>query len=137
MDDLEVLSWLTRAEARALRALARRLRPQLGAARLLRRRVGLALLPYQAEGTRFVLGEALVSEVWLRLPRHRVEGYGAVLGEDLGKAQALALLDAALAAGVGRGEILALAEGVRQGWQAARARLLRQVEATRLEVETL
>ncbi len=60
---------------------------------VLENRTGLVMLPAQdnAQGTRFFLGEVLVSEARVRVDG--VEGYGACLGRDLEQSLAVGILD--------------------------------------------
>lgn len=139
MEALEALRYLAHAEKGALLALAQKVAQALGPARPVREGPGLVLLPLQdgREGGTFYLGEAVVYEAWLRFPYAGVEGYGAVLGLEAQRARALAYLDAALQAGVEVEAILALAQAARAEREEEEERLWRQVERTRLEVETL
>ena len=139
MQALEILELLQEAPERAVVALAREVRPALGASQKLKEGAGLLLLPFQdsRSGTPFYLGEVLVYEVWLRFPRKGVEGYGMVLGERPRLARSLAYLDAALQAGIAEDRIQALALEAQEHLQEKDERLWRKVAATRLEVETL
>jgi alpha-D-ribose 1-methylphosphonate 5-triphosphate synthase subunit PhnG len=60
---------------------------------VLENRTGLVMLPAQdnAHGTRFFLGEVLVSEARVRVDG--VEGYGVCLGRDLEQSLAVGILD--------------------------------------------
>jgi alpha-D-ribose 1-methylphosphonate 5-triphosphate synthase subunit PhnG len=131
------LSTLTHAPADAVKLFADEIIPQLGAITVLQNRTGLVMLPYtdSAQGTTFHLGEVLVSEAHVRL-ESGVEGYAACVGRDLLQALALALLDAALRAGIEREAIERFAADQQQAQQRTDERLLRQVEATRVEMET-
>lgn len=117
--------------------LAEAILPALGEVQVLSNRTGLVMLPYTdtSQGTRFHLGEVLVAEAHVRLA-NGVEGYGACVGRDLLHALAVALLDAALVAGIARERILAFLVEQAAAQAAADELLLRQVEATRVEMET-
>lgn len=131
------LTVLTHAPAEAVKALADDIIPALGDVVVLQNRTGLVMLPYTdtAKGMRFHLGEVLVAEAHVRL-ENGVEGYGACTGRDLLHALAVALLDAAIRSGICIEDINRFihAEFYRQ--QTSDAELLRQVEATRIEMET-
>jgi alpha-D-ribose 1-methylphosphonate 5-triphosphate synthase subunit PhnG len=137
MTQSEWLSILSRADANAVKALAEAILPQLGAVTVLVNRVGLVMLPYtdSAHGTRFHLGEVLVSESHVRV-QDAGEGYGMCVGRDLEQSMAVALLDAALQGKIAskqiEGFLAEQAEMLRRG----DAELLCQVEATRIEFET-
>ena len=112
---------------------------------VLENRTGLVMLPARdnAHGTRFFLGEVLVSEA--RVCVDGVEGYGACLGRDLEQSLAVGILDTFL-------QVLddeaspaerAIEERI-HGFIAAQseaqlerdAALMRRVESTRVEMET-
>lgn len=132
-DHARRLEVLARAEPARLKAAAEALLPSLGAVEVLANRTGLVLLPMRdtVTGTDFHLGEVLVAEAHLRLPCG-TEGYGMVIGRDLERAMAMAVLDAA-------GEDPAVARLVAEEARAQAAadrETLRAVEATRVEMET-
>jgi alpha-D-ribose 1-methylphosphonate 5-triphosphate synthase subunit PhnG len=87
-----------------------------------------------AQGTTFYLGEVLIAEAHVRLAA--TEGHAACVGRDLTQALAAAILDAATAAGILEERIAPFVE--RQARQLAERDtvLLRQVEATRIDMET-
>jgi len=131
-----LLNTLARAEPIGLRTVAEGLIPRLGAVEVLISRSGLVMLPMRdtAAGTAFHLGEVLVAEAHIRSGRH--EGYGMRRGRDLEAAMAMALIDLAVAHGVAHDEIATLiaAEMTRQN--ADDAARMRDVEATRVDMET-
>ena len=133
----EVLTILTHAPAEAIKPLAEEVIPQLGAITVLQNRTGLVMLPYRdsAEGTIFHLGEVLISEAHIRL-EDGVEGYGMVMGRDLEQAMAVAVLDAALSAQIMTEDVLRFAADQAEAQRQADDLLLRQVQATRVEMET-
>lgn len=131
------LTTLTHAPADAVKALADAVLGVLGDVTVVTNRTGLVMQPYtdSAEGTRFHLGEVLVAEGHIRLPSG-VEGYGVVLGRDTVFALGVAVLDAALQSGVMAEAITAFLAEQQAAQRAADATLLRQVGATRVEMET-
>ena len=128
------LSVLARADAARIKAMAEAALPSLGPIDVVTSRTGLVMLPLRdtVKGTDFFLGEVLVAEAHIRAAD--LDGYGMVTGRDLERAMAMAVLDLAL----GLGNTAAL------DFIAAEARLqnaedearLRQIEATRVEMET-
>ena len=133
----DYLTILTHAPAEAVKELAEDVLPQLGAITVLQNRTGLVMLPYRdsAEGTIFHLGEVLIAEAHLRI-ENGAEGYGMTLGRDLEQAMAVAVLDAALTAQIMRDEIERFVSEQAELQRAADETLLRQVQTTRIEMET-
>lgn len=133
----EYLSLLTHTPAETIKLFADEIIPHLGNITVLKNRTGLVMLPYtdSAKGTRFHLGEVLVSEAHIQL-ENGIEGYAACTGRDLLQALAIALLDAALRANIQISTISAFLDAQREAQQQADKQLLRQVEATRIEMET-
>ncbi|MBN8595801.1 MAG: phosphonate C-P lyase system protein PhnG [Anaerolineae bacterium] len=131
------LTLLTHAPAQPVKDLAEDILPHLGDIQVLVNRTGLVMLPYTdtATGTRFHLGEVLVSESRVRIEAG-AEGYAVCLGRDLEQSMAIALLDAALQAGIRTSLIETFLAEQEQAQLAADDLLLRQVEATRVEMET-
>ncbi|HWL55219.1 MAG TPA: phosphonate C-P lyase system protein PhnG [Paracoccus sp. (in: a-proteobacteria)] len=130
------LQVLARAPAERLKPLAESLLPHLGAPEVLQSRTGLVLLPMRdtVEDTDFHLGEVLVSEAHLRHGGH--QGYGMIVGRDLERAMAMAVIDLALDAGI-EAQAIAAFLLVETMAQAAEDRAtLCAVEATRVEMET-
>jgi alpha-D-ribose 1-methylphosphonate 5-triphosphate synthase subunit PhnG len=112
---------------------------------VLENRTGLVMLPAQdnAHGTRFFLGEVLVSEARVRVDG--VEGYGACLGRDLEQSLAVGILDTFLQ--VLDDEASPAERAVEERIHAfiatqaneqleQDAALMRKVESTRVEMET-
>lgn len=132
----ELLNVLARAEPQGVKRFAEALIPALGEIEVLASRTGLVMLPMRdtAKGAAFHLGEVLVAEAHVRGDDQ--EGYGMRRGRDLDAAMAMALIDLAVAQGVGHGEIDAYiaAEAGRQA--AEDDTRLRAVEATRVDMET-
>ncbi len=133
----EILSVLTHTPAEVIKLFADEIIPDLGSVVVLQNRTGLIMLPYTdtAHGTHFHLGEVLVAEAHVRL-ENGVEGYAACTGRDLLQALAVALLDAALRAGIQTEAIQAFVAKQAEVQRQADEQLLRQVEATRVEMET-
>ncbi|HVU13238.1 MAG TPA: phosphonate C-P lyase system protein PhnG [Phototrophicaceae bacterium] len=133
----EYLTILSHAPAAAVKALAEAVIPRLGDILVLQSRTGLVMLPAidSAQGTVFHLGEILTSEAHVRISGG-VEGYGMCLGRDLEQAMAMALLDAALTARIEADPIEAFLRAQSEAQQQADETLLRQVQATRVEMET-
>jgi len=127
---------LSQAPAGPVKQFVEDLLPSLGTIEVLQNRTGLVMLPAAdtVDGTNFYLGEVLVAEAHIRLDG--TEGYGACLGRDLEQALAVAILDAAASAGHKQAAIAAFVEQQQAALDAADNRLLRQVEATRVEMET-
>ena len=138
LDQSQILSTLSQAPADSTKAFVETLLPELGEIKVLKNRTGLAMLPYRdsAKGELFHLGEVLLSEAHVQLLGFNSEGYAACLGRDLGQALALAIIDASLSARLQLTAIEAFiaAETLRQ--ESADETLLKQVERTRVEMET-
>lgn len=133
----EYLTILTHSPAEAVKTFVEEIIPQLGVLEVLINRTGLVMLPYTdtSTGTRFHLGEALVSEAHVRIGGS-TEGYAVCVGRDLQQALAAALLDAALTADIMTDSIHAFIAEQQAVQQTADEQLLKQVEATRIEMET-
>jgi alpha-D-ribose 1-methylphosphonate 5-triphosphate synthase subunit PhnG len=133
----DYLTILTHAPAAAVKQIAEVVIPLLGDILVLQNRTGLVMLPAvdSAEGTTFHLGEVLVAQAHVRLGSG-VEGYGLCVGRDLEQAMAIALLDAALSSEIMREEILSFVADQSELQRQADELLLRQVQATRIEMET-
>lgn len=134
----DTLSLLTAAPPDFVKNAAEEFIPLLGKIDVLANRTGLVMLPYSdtARGTAFFLGEVLVAEAHILCPDQDVEGYALVIGRDVEQAMAIAVLDAAGAAGLARDcfdAILAEADAVQVSTDEARRR---DVEATRVQMET-
>ncbi|MDF0602784.1 phosphonate C-P lyase system protein PhnG [Psychromarinibacter sp. C21-152] len=136
-DPSEVLTILARAEPEAIRAEAEAILPALGDVEVLQSRTGLVMLPARdtVEGTEFHLGEVLVAEAHVRLS-DGTEGYGMIVGRDLERAMAMALIDAALAAGVAAERLRGFVTRMGAAQADADRDTLRRVEATRVDMET-
>ncbi|MBA3871739.1 MAG: phosphonate C-P lyase system protein PhnG [Anaerolineae bacterium] len=131
------LTILTHAPAEAVKSFAEDVLPHLDDIQVLINRTGLVMLPYTdtSTGTRFHLGETLVSEAHVRIANN-VEGYAVCVGRDLQQALAVALLDAALSANIMTESITAFVAQQETDQHLADEQLLKRVEATRIEMET-
>jgi len=134
-DHARLLSVLARADAARLTAFAEALLPALGPVEVVQSRTGLVMLPMRdtVQGTDFHLGEVLVAEAHLRAGT--AEGYGMVVGRDLQRAMAMAVVDAAASLAL-TPEILAFLRQEASAAAAADDARLRDVEATRVNMET-
>ncbi len=132
----DALSILTHAPAQEVKDFVDALLPDLGDVQVLLNRTGLVMLPYtdSRKGTLFHLGEVLVAEALVRLGEAR--GYAVCVGRDQEQALAVAILDAALRAGLQVERIEAFVAAQARAIAAADQELLRCVEATRVELET-
>lgn len=130
-----LLAVLARADVARLTAFAESVLPQLGTVEVVQSRTGLVMLPMRdtVQGTDFHLGEVLVAEAHLRASG--VEGYGMVVGRDLERAMAMAVVDAAASLGQ-TPEILAFLRFEASAIAASEAARLREIEATRVDMET-
>jgi alpha-D-ribose 1-methylphosphonate 5-triphosphate synthase subunit PhnG len=133
----EYLSILTHAPEEAVKSIAETALSALGKIKVLLNRTGLVMMPYtdSAQGALFHLGEVLVAEAHISLA-DGTEGYGMVVGRDLAFAMAVAVLDAALRAGVMTDEINVFLIEQKAVQENDDTELLRKVEATRVEMET-
>lgn len=133
----DYLTILTHAPADTVKTFVEDVIPYLGEIDVLINRTGLVMLPYTdtSTGTHFHLGEALVSEAHVRIGSG-AEGYAVCIGRDLQQALAVALLDAALTADIMAANIHTFIGEQQAAQQADDEQLLKQVEATRIEMET-
>jgi len=133
----EYMTILTHAPADMVKQSAESLLDSLGEISVLVNRTGLVMLPYTdtVKGNRFHLGEVLVSESRVRIGAG-AEGYAACLGRDLEQSLAIALIDAALQAGIAQESLIAFLAQQAGAQRAADEALLREVEKTRVELET-
>ena len=136
-DHADLLGVLARSRPAHLKAIAETLLQDLADIRVIANRTGLVMVPMRdtVENTDFFLGEVLVSEAHIADAAGHV-GYGMITGRDLETAMAMAVADLALGAGIARDKVLAFIESERRIQSAADETRLRQVEATRVEMET-
>lgn len=132
----DMLSIVARADVGRLKAFAETLIAELGDIEVIENRTGLVMLPMQdtAQGTNFHLGEILVSEA--RITAQGQEGYGMRRGRDLEAAMAMAVIDAAVAAGVSHTDCAAFVSAEAQTQVQEDHDTLTRVEATRVNMET-
>jgi alpha-D-ribose 1-methylphosphonate 5-triphosphate synthase subunit PhnG len=133
----EMLDILARARPDRLKHHAEALLTEMGGITVIANRTGLVMVPMRdtVGQVDFHLGEVLVSEAHITDPAGHV-GYGMVTGRDLERAMAMAVIDLAVAAR-GRDATTAQFLAEEQAHQAhADAERMRQVEATRVEMET-
>ncbi|MDE1994021.1 MAG: phosphonate C-P lyase system protein PhnG [Rhizobiaceae bacterium] len=121
-----------------IKAFAEELLETLGDVSVLSNRTGLAMLPFKdtVKGTDFHLGEVLISEAHIRLPVQDVEGYGAIVGRDLEHAMAMAIIDASMFAKHMESRIVGFLDDECGAQEESDRQRLRQVEATRVLMET-
>jgi alpha-D-ribose 1-methylphosphonate 5-triphosphate synthase subunit PhnG len=133
-----VLSELCCADAGRVKQRIERLLPLLGEISVIKNRTGIMMLPAidPVQGTRFHVGEVLVSEAHVRLGAPLVDGYAVCVGRDLQQALAIAIADACLRAGVFVEEIRSFARAEAELRHAEDRDLLVRVAATRVEMET-
>ena len=134
-DHARLLDILARADADRLAALADGVLPSLGPVEVVQSRTGLAMLPMRdtVQGTDFHLGEVLVAEAHIRAAG--TEGYGMIVGRDLNRAMAMAVVDAAAVLGQ-TPDIRAFLHREAAEQAATDTARLREVEATRVDMET-
>ena len=136
MNQTDYLSILTNTPADQLKSFVDTLLPQIGNVDVLQNRTGLVMVPYtdSVHGAVFHLGEVLVAEARVRIGPQ--EGYGAVMGRDLLQALAVAIVDAMLQADLCTEPIMDFLQKEAKQQAETENLLLRQVEATRVEMET-
>jgi alpha-D-ribose 1-methylphosphonate 5-triphosphate synthase subunit PhnG len=134
-DHARLLDLLARADADRLGTLAEGVLAGLGPVEVVQSRTGLVMLPMRdtVQGTDFHLGEVLVAEAHIRAAG--TEGYGMVVGRDLNRAMAMAVVDAAASLGQ-TPEIRDFLLREARIQTATDTDRLREVEATRVDMET-
>ncbi len=136
-DHAAMLGVLARARPERLKPFAETLLDSMGEITVLTNRTGLVMVPMRdtVANVDFHLGEVLVSEAHITDAAGHV-GYGMLTGRDLERAMAMAVVDLRIAA---FGQDIAIAGFIAEerAYLAAEddARM-RQVEATRVEMET-
>jgi alpha-D-ribose 1-methylphosphonate 5-triphosphate synthase subunit PhnG len=136
-DHSAALNILARARPTRLKQFAESLLAEMGDITVIQNRTGLVMLPMRdtVENVDFHLGEVLVSEAQIANEAGQ-QGYGMVTGRDLERAMAMAVVDLCLAepnSDPAIGQFLA----EESAYLAAHDELrMRQVEATRVEMET-
>jgi alpha-D-ribose 1-methylphosphonate 5-triphosphate synthase subunit PhnG len=138
MNQTQYLSILTLTPASDVKQFTEAMLDTLGQISVFQNRTGLVMLPYRdtAQGSAFYLGEVLVAEAHIKLENYNIEGYAVCTGRDLEQALAVALLDAALQADIEKTRIETFIDEQQQRQQANDEMLLKQVESTRVVMET-
>lgn len=136
IDHATTLQTLARCDAAALKAFAEDLLETIGHVEVVQNRTGLVMLPMRdtVKGTAFHLGEVLVSEARVKLADK--DGYGMRTGRDLEAAMAMAIVDALWQAGRASNQIGGFLTEQAGHLAAADETRLRDVEATRVNMET-
>ena len=131
------LDILARARPELLKALAETLLEGMGEISVITNRTGLVMVPMRdtVENVDFHLGEVLVSEAHIADAAGYV-GYGMVTGRDLERAMAMAVVDLRMAALGEEPTITTFLADERAHQAAEDTARMRQVEATRVEMET-
>ena len=136
-DHAAALNILARARPERLKALAETVLDGMDAIKVVTNRTGLVMVPMRdtVENVDFHLGEVLVSEAHITDASGTI-GYGMVTGRDLERAMAVAVVDLRLA-GAGYDPAIAAFLTSEGAFLAAQdEQRMRQVEATRVEMET-
>ena len=136
-DHAQMLGILARARPENLKRHAEALLTDLGDITVIANRTGLVMVPMRdtVGQVDFHLGEVLVSEARITNRGGHV-GYGMVTGRDLERAMAMAVVDLSVdARGMDAATARFLADEKSHMAQADEKRM-RQVEATRVEMET-
>lgn len=131
-----VLETLARCDTDALKRFAETLLEDAGDVDVIENRTGLVMLPLRdtVKGTAFHLGEVLMSQARIRMLG--MEGYGMRTGRDLEAVLAMAVVDAAWRAEHARGAIDDFLNEQAEAVTKADNNRLRDVEATRVNMET-
>ena len=133
----EMLDILARARPARLKQLAETLLADMGKIEVIANRTGLVMVPMRdtVQNVDFHLGEVLVSEAQIADAEGHV-GYGMVTGRDLERAMAMAVVDLFVSA-AGEDQAVARFLGEERDFAHAEDDLrMRQVESTRVEMET-
>ena len=132
-----MLDILARARPERLKPLAETLLEGMGEIAVHTNRTGLVMVPMRdtVENVDFHLGEVLVSEAHITDAAGHV-GYGMVTGRDLERAMAMAVIDLRVAALGDDPAIVRFLAEERTHLAAEDEKRMRQVEATRVEMET-
>jgi len=133
----EMLDILARARPARLKQHAETLLTTMGEINVIANRTGLVMVPMRdtVKNVDFHLGEVLVSEAHITDAAGHV-GYGMVTGRDLERAMAMAVIDLSVAARGQDDATTSFLEQERVHLAAADDERMRQVEATRVEMET-
>jgi len=133
----EMLDILARARPDRLKQHAEALLSGMGDITVVANRTGLVMVPMRdtVKNVDFHLGEVLVSQAHITDAAGHV-GYGMVTGRDLERAMAMAVIDLSVAARGQDNATTSFLEQERAHLAAADDERMRQVEATRVEMET-
>ena len=133
----EMLDILARARPHRLKHHAETLLAGMGDITVIANRTGLVMVPMRdtVKNVDFHLGEVLVSEAHITDAAGHV-GFGMVTGRDLERAMAMAVIDLSVAARGQDDVTTSFLEQERAHLAATDEERMRQVEATRVEMET-
>jgi alpha-D-ribose 1-methylphosphonate 5-triphosphate synthase subunit PhnG len=133
----EMLGILARARPENLKQYAETLLEGMGDIAVIANRTGLVMVPMRdtVANVDFHLGEVLVSEAHVTDAAGHV-GFGMVTGRDLERAMAMAVIDLSVAAKGRDAATDAFLADEKAHQTHADAERMRQVEATRVEMET-
>lgn len=136
-DHAALLTTLARARPDRLKATAEAVLGAMGEIEVIANRTGLVMVPMRdsVEQVDFHLGEVLVSEAHIKGGSGQI-GYGMVNGRDLERAMAMAVIDLHLAVTGANEDVARFLAEEREYAQAEDDMRMRQVEATRVEMET-
>jgi len=136
-DHAATLGILARSRPERLKALAEAVLDGMGDIRVITNRTGLVMVPMRdtVENVDFHLGEVLVSEAHIADAAGHV-GYGMVTGRDLERAMAMAVVDLHLAMTGSTGDVAGFLVEESAHLRSEDELRMRQVEATRVEMET-
>ncbi len=132
-----MLGVLARMPKEPVKAFAEKLLNQHDDIKVLKNRTGLVMLPMRdtVKSTDFHLGEVLVAEAHIQ-NNQGLQGYGMVIGRDLEQAMAMAGIDLSFAAKKTAEEICNFVEEGEKSILKMDEDALRNVEATRVQMET-
>lgn len=132
-----MLGVLARMPKEPVKAFAEKLLNQHDDIKVLKNRTGLVMLPMRdtVKSTDFHLGEVLVAEAHIQ-NNQGLQGYGMVIGRDLEQAMAMAVIDLSFAAKKTAEEICNFVEEGEKSILKMDEDALRNVEATRVQMET-
>lgn len=136
MDHAAVLNTLARCDAAELKQFVDVLLETIEDIDVIENRTGLVMLPLRdpVQGTAFHLGEVLMSEAHIQMMGQ--VGYGMRTGRDLAAAMAMAVVDAAWQAGHALDDIGSFLSIQIDSISVMDTDRLRDVEATRVNMET-
>lgn len=136
-DHRATLDILARARPERLKQHAEILLEEMGDITVIANRTGLVMVPMRdtVQNVDFHLGEVLVSEAHIADGAGNI-GYGMVTGRDLERAMAMAVIDLRIAAFGQEPATATLLAEEKAHLAAVDEERMRQVEATRVEMET-